>query len=183
MRHLSLDVDLDDAQVERLVAAIKGNSGGMYIGLEERDALHAIADALRQTRPMPSVVPHHTGDEAEVGRAAEVIVRRAIAELRGITLGCDCAVMYGTSMMLALALDERVINEDDAGRAIALVDFLARIQGDRRARFGLDERTVDGPLDPRAEAEGEVVGPITVTLYDEGLDVERAVQIIDGTVA
>ena len=49
MRRLSLDVELDDAQVERLVAAIKGNSGRMYISIEERDALHAIIGPITVT--------------------------------------------------------------------------------------------------------------------------------------
>lgn len=122
---------------------------------------------------------HHVGNELEIGERADAIVRKAIADLRDLDPGCDCTVMWSVGVMLALALDERVISEDDAGQAIALVEFVGHMQADRRRRFGLDERTVDGPLDPRAEAEGDVVGSVAVVLDGQVTDVETAVGLFE----
>jgi hypothetical protein len=121
----------------------------------------------------------HQKQEADVDREAEAIVRRALTELRAINPGCDCAVLWGVRIMLALALDERVIAEPDAFAALDLVRFLEHAQHSRRARFGLDETTVDGPLDLRAALEGSLVFRVTVYLGARLLDVADALALLD----
>ncbi len=80
-----------------------------------------------------------------------------IEHLRAIDPGCDCTVLHGVQVLLALALDERVIPERDAGAAIDLVRFLELLQAERRDALGLDRHTTDGPLALRADLAVPVV--------------------------
>lgn len=88
----------------------------------------------------------HQIDDAEAERRIDEIARRALAELRAIDPGCDCTVLHGVRVLLALGLDERVIHEDDAGAALDLVRYLELLQAVRRDALGLDRHTTDGPL-------------------------------------
>lgn len=100
--------------------------------------------------------PHQVPEE-EAERRAEAIVRRALAELRAIDPACDCTVLFGTRIMLALALDERVFLRRDAFAAVDLVRYLELVQSYRRDKFGYDHVAVDGPVDIRAAKEGPLV--------------------------
>lgn len=121
----------------------------------------------------------HQKPEEQVDREIDTIVRRALAELRAIDPGCDCAVLHGARVLLALALDERVIPEADAGAALDLVRFLDHAQASRRARFGLDETIVDGPLDLRAAREGSLVRRVTVYVGTRLMDVGEAIALLE----
>lgn len=124
----------------------------------------------------------HRLSEEETGKRAEAIVRKALADLRALNPGCDCAVMWGTEVMLALALDERVICEADAHAAVDMVKFLACVQSLRRNRCGLDGVTVDGKLHARAELEGPTVKAVIVRLNGQDMPIAEAVAILDAEV-
>lgn len=124
--------------------------------------------------------PHASSmSEAEMDAAIEAIVRRAMADLRALGRGCDCSLLYATRVMLALALDERVIGEEDAGVAIDLVEYLGHAQATRRLGAGLDEVTVDGPL--VETAKGRLVGRVNVCLRGRWVPVADALRVINTT--
>lgn len=125
----------------------------------------------------PTLDPHQV-PEAEADRRIDAIVRGAIAELRAIDPGCDCTLLRGARAMLAFALDERVIPERDAFAALDLVRCLEIVQSERRDRLGLDHRTVDGPLDPRAAAD-RVVVDVAVRLGNRWMTVSAALDALD----
>lgn len=108
----------------------------------------------------------------------ETIVRRTLAELRALDPGCDCAVLHGTRVLLALALDERVIPLVDASAAIDLVRFLELEQHDRRVHFGLDQTATDGPLHPSVAEEGASIEPIRVRLWDRVVPLAQALELL-----
>lgn len=107
-------------------------------------------------------------------------MRRAFEELRAIDPGCDCAVLFAARNLLALALDERVIVRRDAEALLDLVRFVELLQNDRRVRFALDRRTVDGPLDLRAARDGAVVDRVTVRLGGQTVPLAAALALLEG---
>lgn len=128
---------------------------------------------MSDARTDPHQVPE---DEAEA--RAEAIVRRALAELRAIDPGCDCTVLFGVRIMLALALDERVFLKTDAFAALDLVRYLELVQSHRRDQFGLDRVTVDGPVDIRAAQGGPLVR-VSVRVGERWMDVATARAVLD----
>lgn len=120
----------------------------------------------------------HQVPEKEAEQRAEAIVRRAIAELRAIDPACDCSVLFGTRIMLMLALDERVFLQRDAFAAIDLVRYLELAQSYRRDKFGYDHATVDGPVDIRAAKEGPLV-EVAVRVLGQWTSVDKALAVLD----
>lgn len=121
----------------------------------------------------------HQVPDAEAGARAEAIVRQALAELRAIDPGCDCTVLFGARTLLALALDERVILERDARALLDLLRFVEHVQSDRRVRFALDRRTVDGHIDLRAAREGTVVDRIAVRIDGRTMPLVAALALLE----
>lgn len=125
----------------------------------------------------PNHDPHQVPEEEAEARA-EVIVRRALAELRAIDPGCDCIVLHATRVLLSLALDDRVFLKADAFAALDLVRYLELVQSYRRDRFGLDRVTTDGPVDFRAGAAGRLV-EVRVRVGIRMADVATALKALD----
>lgn len=120
----------------------------------------------------------HQRPAAEVGASAEAIIRHAWSELRALDPGCDCVVLWATKTLFTLAMDERVILEQDAFAAADLIDFLALVQQARRYKLDLTLNEVDGPLDLRAAREGALVRGINVRLGGRTMPVAQALDLL-----